>query len=77
MVEEEEGVAKEEAGESPMLEEALEVALLLIYRDCSQPWVKMYLPMERKDQKIKSRQPKRRFSNTLVFNMEMISAQKC
>ena len=49
----EEEVAKEEAGESPMPEEALEVALLLNYRDCAQPWVKTYLPMDRKDQQIK------------------------
>ena len=46
-------MAEEEAGESPMLEEALEVALLLNYRDYSQPWVKTYLPMERKYQQIK------------------------
>ena len=77
MAEEEEEVAKEEAGKSHMMEEALEVALLLNYRDCAQPWVKMYLPMERKDQQIKSRPPKRRLSNTLVSNIEMISAQKC
>ena len=51
--EEEEEVAEEEAGESPILEEALEVALLLNYRDCSQPWVKTYLPIEIKDQHIK------------------------
>ena len=69
MAEEEEEVTKEEAGESPMLEEALEVALLLNYRDCAQPWVKTYLPMERKDQQIKSKQLKRRLSNTLVSNM--------
>ena len=43
----------------------------------SQPWLKTYLPMERKYQQIKLRQLKRRFSNTLVSNMEMISAQKC
>ena len=65
-------MAEEEAGESHMLEEALEVALLLNYRDCAQPWVKTYLPMEKKDQQIKLRQLKRRFSNTLVANMEMI-----
>ena len=46
-------MAEEEAGESPMLEEALEVVLLLNYRDCDQPWVKPYLPMERNDQQIK------------------------
>ena len=50
MAEEEEKVAKEGAEESPMLEEAVEVAPLLNYRDCDQPWVKTYLPMERKDQ---------------------------
>ena len=77
MAEEEEEVAEEEAGESLILEEALEVALLLNYRDCAQPWVKTYVPMERKDQQIKLRQLKRRFSNTLVSNMEMISAHKC
>ena len=44
---------EEEAGESTILEEALEVALLLNYRDCAQPWVKTYLTMERKDHKIK------------------------
>ena len=53
MVEEEEEVSEEEAGESPMLEEALEVALLLNYRDCAHPWVKTYLHMERKDRQIK------------------------
>ena len=53
MADEEEEVAKEEAGESPILEEALEVELLLNYRDCVQPWVKTYLPMERKDQQIR------------------------
>ena len=53
MAEEEEEVAEEEAGESPMLEEALEVALLLNYRDCAQPWVKTHLSMERKDHQIK------------------------
>ena len=53
MAEEEEEVAEEEAGEIPILEEALEIALLLNYRDCAQPWVKKYLPMERKYQKIK------------------------
>ena len=58
MAEEEEEVAEEEAVESPIMEEALEVALLLNYRDCAQPWVKTYLPMERKDQRIKSKQPK-------------------
>ena len=77
MAEEEEEVSEEEAGESPMLEEAPEVALLLNYMDCDQPSVKTYLPMERKDQRIKSKQSKRRLSNTLVSNMEMISAQKC
>ena len=77
MTEEEEEVAEEEEGESPMMEEALEVALLLNYRDCAQPWVKTYLPMERKDQHSKLRQFKRRLSNTLVSNMEMIPAQKC
>ena len=46
-------MAEEEAGESPMLEEALEEALLLNYRDCAQPWLKKYLHMERKDQQIK------------------------
>ena len=46
-------MAEEEAGGSPMLEEALEVALLLNYRYCAQPWVKTYLPMEIKDQQIK------------------------
>ena len=51
--EEEEKVVDEEAGESPMLEKALEVASLLNYRDCAHPWVKTYLPMERKDQQIK------------------------
>ena len=69
-------MAKEEAGKSHMMEEALEVALLLNYRDCAQPWVKTYLPMERKDQQIKLRQLKRRLYNTLVSNMEIISAQK-
>ena len=69
MEEEEKEVAEEEAGESPMLEEALEVAPLLNYRDCAHPWVKTYLPMERKDKRIKSKQPKRRCSNTLVSNM--------
>ena len=53
MEEEEEEVAKEEAGKTPILEEALEVALLLNCRDCAQPWAKTYLPMERKDQNIK------------------------
>ena len=53
MAEEEEEMAEEEVGESPILEEALEIALLLNYRDCSQPWVKTYLPMDRKDRKIK------------------------
>ena len=53
MAEEYEEGDDEEAGESPMLEEALEVALLLNYRDYAQPWVKKYLPMERKDQQIK------------------------
>ena len=53
MAEKEEEVAKEAAGESPMLEEALEVALILNYRDYAQPWVKTYLPMDRKDQQIK------------------------
>ena len=42
---EEEEVAEEEAGEIPMLEEALEVSLLLNYRDCAHPCVKIYLPM--------------------------------
>ena len=46
-------MAEEEAGEIPMLGEALEVALLLNYRDCAQPWVKTYLPIEIKDQHIK------------------------
>ena len=69
MAEKEEDVAEEEVGESPILEEALEVALLLNYRYYAQPWVKTYLPMERKDQRIKSKQPKRRLSNTLVSNM--------
>ena len=53
MAEEEEEVAEGEAGESPMLEEALDVALLLNYSDCAHPWVKTYLPMERKDHQIK------------------------
>ena len=46
-------MSEEEVGENPMLEEALEVALVLNYRDCDQPWVKTYLPIERKDQQIK------------------------
>ena len=53
MAKEEEEVAEEEAREIPMLEETLEVALLLNYRDCAEPWVKTYLPMEKKDQQIK------------------------
>ena len=53
MSEEEEEVADEESGKSPMLEEALEVALLLNYRYCAQPWVKTYLPLDRKYQQIK------------------------
>ena len=69
MEEEEKEVAEEEAGESPMLEEALEVVPLLNYRDCAHPWVKTYLPMERKDQRINKKKTKRRLSNTVVFNM--------
>ena len=70
-------MAEEEAGESPMLEEALQVALLLNYRDFDQPWVKKYSPMETKDQQIKERLLKGRLFNKLVSNMEMISAHKC
>ena len=46
-------MAEEEAGESPMLEEALEVTLVINYRDCAQPLVKTYLPMDRKYRQIK------------------------